>query len=361
MFARMLPSRLCSAGGGSSPSAAATPSSVLSPAATLSRQYAHEVHTLSFREIWSKIHEDNVHAIDDDREPGPKLSVLLEPNRDGVEKALRNAVSDPLTGLVSEYFDHSEHASDLCLSLQQKVDLARAVYSSLVDLLSVLPSDGNEFSRPQCDALYAAFCQFDSHENPFPSPDGSGNFDEVHRCSSRLETQLDGCLRKSHSKLKLQRRAVMGSSLCIAGTALAAIVTVALVMTHAVAAFVCIPCIGAHFPCHRIRKKELERVAQLKAAWKGTDVLHKYMDNLNCLVKRLHDDMEHDKNLVRIGLEGGGDRIPILLVMNDLRKNVSKFQEHLEDLEIHICLGFKMVNRLRQDLLDKICRQSSAP
>ncbi|EHA8590460.1 putative UPF0496 protein [Cocos nucifera] len=108
------------------------------------------------------------------------------------------------------------------------------------------------------------------------------------------------------------------------------------------------------------RRRARENMAQLDAAARGTYVLNNDLDTIERLVARLHETVESDKKLVRLGLERGrGQRHPIEEVVRQLRKNHPSFFHRLRDLDEHICLFFAAVNRARSLLLQQIHQQKS--
>ncbi|KAG1364126.1 putative UPF0496 protein [Cocos nucifera] len=101
-------------------------------------------------------------------------------------------------------------------------------------------------------------------------------------------------------------------------------------------------------------------MAQLDTAARRTYVLNNDLDTIERLVAQLHETVESDKKLVRLGLERGrGQHHPIEGVVRQLRKNHPSFLHQLRDLDEHIYLFFAAVNRARSLLLQQIHRQKS--
>ncbi|KAK9266295.1 hypothetical protein L1049_001817 [Liquidambar formosana] len=324
----------------------------------LTREYTLAVQTSSYNEIWSTIH---VNDFDNDGGEEPNelrsLSQVLRPSRQCVEEALRHARPNKLTRIVSSYFDHSENTSDLCFRLYTSVRRARELYTPLLELLDVLPFDAQSLAQSQCDWAFNVFLQFDSFDNPFPSPD-SHNFHNMRRCFSELKQQLDSRRRSVRSRL---RRTKTGGAICLIGATVAVAVSAVAIATHALVVLVagggtffttaCLP--------HKFSKKEQAHIAKLDAAAKGIFVLNNDLDTIDRLVGRLHNDVESDKLLIRLGLERGRDKYSMQEVVKHLRKNHRNFLNHLKDLEEHICLCFAAVNRARSLLLQEICLQQT--
>ncbi|CAB4275529.1 unnamed protein product [Prunus armeniaca] len=374
-------------------------SSEASPSATLTHEYGLAVQTQSYNEIWSRIHEVHDHHHHDEVEGDSEeenhherqrqrqrllLEQVLQPNRQCVEEALRQAKPNSLTRLVSDYFDQSENTTQVCLMLHRYVYRARKLYAPLYQLLDVVQSEEESLSlnlsQSQCSRALEVFLQFDRHDNPFPSPDDSDsdNFDDMLRCFSQLKHQLDARLRSSRSRIRLLRRATLASALCFIGTALGVAVSAVAMTVHALTAALvvvagpplcCTPTAtgnGAGSSCcscssnsmmTAIEKKEVAHMKQLDAAAMGTCVLNNDLATIDRLVRRLHTAVEGDKLLIRLGLERGSvtgtatDKHPIQEVLKQLSKSHPNFLRLLNELEEHICLCFNTVNRARSMLL----------
>nr|XP_019708787.1 UPF0496 protein At3g19330 [Elaeis guineensis] len=273
-----------------------TPTTSSSATINLSREYTLAMQTNSYNEIWAKIHPlDGPETAESS--PARLVGRVLQPDRASIREALGAAPPTHLTRLVSHYFDSSETTSALCLSLHRAVDRARKVYAPITNLFDLLPSTSTSLSHPgpltpaQCDLAFDTFLEFDSLDNPFPAP--SAGFHGMRRCFSELRQQLE--------------------------------------------------------------RRARENMAQLDAAARGTYVLNNDLDTIERLVARLHETVESDKKLVRLGLERGrGQRHPIEEVVRQLRKNHPTFLHQLRDLDEHICLFFAAVNRARSLLLQQI-------
>ncbi|XP_048234572.1 UPF0496 protein At3g19330 [Ricinus communis] len=333
-----------------------------SPVVNLTREYALYVQSNSFNEMRSRIHHQEIEngeqiesSLNIDVEDVRQfvLAQVLHPNRQCVEDALRHAKPNTLTRLVSNYFDHSESTTDLCLLLHRSVFRARDIYSPIRNLLEVLPVEMDSLTQSQCDYAYEIFMQFDRCDNPFPCP-FSHEFEGIHRSFSELSQQLDHRLRKSRSKVHLVRRATLASALCFIGSAVAITLTALAITGHALVAIVACPfCAVTSLPSN-LTKKELAHVKQLDAAARGTYVLNNELDTVDRLVALLYNSIENDKHLIRLGLGTGSDKYFISEVLKHLRKNHPTVIDQLKNLEKHICLYFIAVNRARNLLLQEI-------
>ncbi|KAB1201354.1 hypothetical protein CJ030_MR0G003974 [Morella rubra] len=330
-----------------------------SPTGNLTREYTLTVQTNSYNEIWSRIHPTSTNNHDEETHLH-QLAQVLCPNRECVEDALRHAKSNTLTALVKSYFDHSENANSLCLLLQHSVYRARTLYDPLHSLLDVLPleSDSSSHSslltQSQCNSAFDLFLEFDRLDNPFPCPH-SHNFSDMRRCFSQLKQQLDQRLRKPRSRVRLLRGATASSSVCFVCTAFGAAVSAVAIAAQALLALVAGPsCTACLPPAHKCTRKEAAHMSQLDTALRGTYVLNNDLDTIDRLVVRLHNAVDNDKFLIRLGLERGREKHPIMEVIKQLRKSHLNFLRLLQDLEEHLCLCFNTVNKARDLLLQEI-------
>lgn len=318
------------------------------------------------------------------------LEQVLQPNRQCVQEALRQAKPNSLTRLVSDYFDQSENTTQVCLMLHRCVYRARELYAPLDQLLDVVDSEESlslNLSQSQCSRALEVFLQFDRHDNPFPFPDDSDshNFDDMLRCFSQLKHQLDARLRSSRSRIRLLRRATRASALCFIGTALTVAVSAVAITAHTLTAALvvvagpplcCTPTatgngIGSSCcSCNSssmmtaMERKEVAHMKQLDAAAMGTCVLNNDLATIDRLVRRLHTAVEGDKLLIRLGLERASatgtatDKHAIQEVLKQVSRSRPNFLHLLNELEEHICLCFNTVNRARSMLLQHITHAS---
>lgn len=342
--------------GGGVPSATAPSAGLSSPITlNLTQAYAHAVHTASYTEIRDKI--QTCHVLFGGGDGGHVLADLLHPGRDAVDDALRRiGAARRLAGLVSAYFDNSEQASRLCLDLHACVAQARSLYRPISDLADLFPDDSPAAS-PQLEWAFQLLTDFERFDNPFPAPGTAGtDFGNARRCFSELKRQLDRRLRAARRSVWLLKQSAKCSTICLIGTVLGVVASGVVIAVHALPA---IAAAAAAVTVLRVpnsfnRRRLDEHIAQLDAAAKGTYVLNNDLDTIGRLVARLHEAVEGDKRLVRLGLARGKERYPIQGVVEELRKNMHGLVDQLVDLEEHVFLCFATVNRARSLLLQEI-------
>ncbi|KAK1566965.1 hypothetical protein Q3G72_006703 [Acer saccharum] len=240
-----------------------------SPTVNLTWRYAQTVHTNSFKDMWTMIHVPNddqnqvqvqIEHINGEEDPHQlHLSRVLQPNRECVQEALQHAKSNTLTRLVSDYFDHSESTTKLCLLLHQSIYRARVLYAPLQELLEISPLDNHSITPSQCNTAFEVLLQFDNVDNPFPRSN-THNFQRIRGSFS----ELDRNLHKSRSRVHLFRHATSGAALCVIGTVAAVTIAAAAVATHALIAIVAAPFSTAFLSCD-LTKKQRAHVEQLDA------------------------------------------------------------------------------------------------
>ncbi|MBA0660390.1 hypothetical protein Goklo_012411 [Gossypium klotzschianum] len=332
----------------------------LSPTLNLSHEYSLALQNNSYNEIRHMIEAqmqvENVIEGEGTDTHHLRLSPVLRPNRDCVHQALLHTNPNAtLTHLLSTYFDHSENITTLCLMLRQCVSRARTLYAPITYLLQEFPYDPSSIHISHCNSAIDVFTQFDSLDNPFPSPD-SHDFNEMHHSFSQLKEQLDHHRNKSLSRFRFLHRATSGSAFCLIGTVVGVAISAVVISTHALAAFVCLVSTSLcpiHVPSH-LKKKQLVHMAQLYAAARSGTFFHiNYLESIVCLVDLLHSAVKGDRELIRIALKSR-DIYPIYEVVKYLRNSRNKFFDKLKELEDHIYFCFDAVNKSRANLVDQI-------
>lgn len=333
-----------------------------SPTVDITREFNLYTQSNSFSEIRSKIHtadcsnehQESIHVEDHDE---PNIDTqILNPSRECVQEALQHTKPGNLACLAGAYFEHSEAASDHCISLLNSIHRARSHYSKLQNLLCSFPldSDSNALSDTQCDRAFDVFIKFSSLENPFPCPE-SHNFHNIRNSFSHLNQQLS--LSKPHSGVDLLGCTTTSAAVCLVGTAVGITIAAVVIASHALPALVAAPLLPACL-LPSITKNEVAHLA-LDAVARGAYFFHYDLNTIDCLAELLYGSVENDKHFIRLGLAGGCDRLPIHLVAKQLHKNHNDFNSKLVDLEDHVCLCIGAINRTRSKLLEEIHRRRS--
>lgn len=229
-----------------------------------------------------------------------------------------------LTDLASAFFDESEKATELFINLQAGVHQARAIYTPLLNLLSVLPLDTEGLSVAQCRRAEEIFIQFSRDENPLPFT-GSNIFKPMRECSLKLKEHLISCVRKSRSRVRLVRRVI--------------------------------PCLQPG----KFVERELSCASRLDGAARAVYAQYEHLETVDRLVERLQTTIEGDRWLIQIGLERSNDTASTQEVLKHLKRSPSNFLEQLDHLVVDTCLWFTNANKARELLFQEIRPRADAP
>jgi hypothetical protein len=101
---------------------------------------------------------------------------------------------------------------------------------------------------------------------------------------------------------------------------------------------------------------ELHR-EKLDAAAKGSYILNRDLDTMSRLVRLLHDEVEHNKDMMRFCLQKKDDRPPVEEVVKMLKTNDSSFRKQLDELEECVFLCFMSINKARSLVIKQIQMQ----
>ncbi|KAL0438252.1 UNVERIFIED_CONTAM: hypothetical protein Slati_2308200 [Sesamum latifolium] len=74
------------------------------------------------------------------------------------------------------------------------------------------------------------------------------------------------------------------------------------------------------------------------------------------LVARLHDEIEHNKELIQFCLERREDRLSLIQVLKEIKKYEFGFRKQVEELEEHVYLCLVTINRARALVVDEISK-----
>ncbi|XP_015170045.1 UPF0496 protein At3g49070-like [Solanum tuberosum] len=94
---------------------------------------------------------------------------------------------------------------------------------------------------------------------------------------------------------------------------------------------------------------------QLDIATKGTYILNRDFDMISRLVDRLHDEIDHNKEMIQLCLDKREDRFS-LEVLKELKKSNIGFKKQVEELEEHVYLCLLTINRARALVIKEIAK-----
>lgn len=106
-------------------------------------------------------------------------------------------------------------------------------------------------------------------------------------------------------------------------------------------------CIGK-----KIHRNEREEI-QMDMAVKGAYIVERDFDTISRMVQRVHDEIEHGRNVVRMVLEER-ERQLVREVTREVVEGEEEFMEQLEELEEHVYLCMITINRSRRLVAQEI-------
>ncbi|XP_077247560.1 UPF0496 protein At1g20180-like [Tasmannia lanceolata] len=281
--------------------------------------------------------------------------ILLEPGPETVAKFLESATfykNADLKSLVLNYFDISAEASKICSHLLQSIKQTQSNYQFIQRALEII----SDSSPDQFNYGISCLDSFNHLKNPFSNL-SQKQFKLIHERYSSILHHLKSKRKKVKRKIKLIKYFKRGSQICITAACGMAAVAAIVLAVHTLSGLVLGPALFGVSPKYLKKKFSNFRflrngflrklVEQLDVAAKGTYILNRDFDTLSRLVVRLHDEIEHNKSIIRFCLERRGDRFPLEEVVKELRKSDLAFRKQVEELEEHVYLCLVTINRAR--------------
>uniref|UniRef100_A0A6N2NJ86 Uncharacterized protein n=1 Tax=Salix viminalis TaxID=40686 RepID=A0A6N2NJ86_SALVM len=262
--------------------------------------------------------------------------VLLEPRQDSIPAILESAFLSKvpeLKTLMLDFFDLSAEASNICSHLLKNINQIQSSYQFIRAVLSSI----DDYSPDKLNLIVSELYSFTVKTNPFSTPNKHDftliNGRNLHDSSLWLDCDFSRCYSSTYSD-----RTSYGPPAILS------------------------------FPLKRVKKKLLSlkflrsrflrKVGQqLDLAAKGTYILNRDFDTMSRLVARLHDEVEHDKAMIRFCLERKEDKFS-LQMMKELKKSDSGFRKQVEELEEHVYLCLLMINRARALVIEEMTASS---
>ncbi|XP_072954917.1 UPF0496 protein 3-like isoform X1 [Typha angustifolia] len=347
-------------------------STISSTSFDLREEYTNAFRTESYNEFWAHVldltlahgaalttRENSAAA----RLPSYRLFAeqLLEPDQATVAKMLANAqkICHPKAYiLLQEYYAETANASLLCSLLLKDIEQIRLRYRPLKANLRSLVSDSP--SRQKLQAVDRYLADIAKTLNPFESLASSSKrqyFKQVQDGSASLLKKLESGRRKA--KAKLHRINHIKRALAVSFVILTASTSVvgAFVAMHALVALLAVPTLLSTASFRFASSGWLRKaISQLDAATKGTYILNRDLDTISRLVARLHDEVDHMGELLRLCFErrDGGRRRLVEEVIRQVWKNDASFNQQLDELEEHLYLCFMTINKARSLVMKEV-------
>ncbi|MED6106377.1 hypothetical protein PIB30_004150 [Stylosanthes scabra] len=255
---------------------------------------------------------------------------LLEPRQEVIEKV---AEKSKVHHLVLEYFEASLEACQCCDTILQGIHETRIAYAKVTKIIklsnkSVL--DGIDEDDQTHKAICGDLASFALQKNPL-SIISPMMFREIHDKYIVLLQRLKSKRGKIRRMLTIKRVCKKVGGIGIIASFSALIVALVVFAFHSVvgimaAGIMAAPCIvGGSFGLMR---------------------------------KRLHDEVEHRREIANICLKSGNGKCEILKqVVREFHDYESNFLDQLEELEEHIYLCFLTINRSRGLVMQEIVKE----
>jgi hypothetical protein len=241
--------------------------------------------------------------------------ILLEPSQENTTSIVESSIlskKPKLKKLMLNYFEVSAEASHICGDLLKSIKQVKYNHKYLQRTLEIM--DYDDF-QDKFDQIIFELDSFIITKNPF-----SNHKNNVFKCISDNHSSLLNHLKLMRKrvarKIKIMKFLKKGCSLL----ALFMVPTIFLGEIHA-------------------------QIIDIAA--KGTYILNRDLDTLSRLVTKLHDEVEHNKEMVQFCLERKYDRFTTLQIVREFIKSENGFRQQVEELEEHAYLCLLTINRAR--------------
>ena len=291
---------------------------------------------------------------------------LLEPRQEVIANV---AESSKVHHLVWDYFEASLEACHCCDTILEGIHQMRLAYGkiTMVVKLSKRALDGTDADDDQTHkAIYRELASFALQNNPL-SIISATKFRDVHDKYMVLLHRLKSKRGKIQRMLTIKRVCKKVGGIGIVGSYSALVVALLVFALHSIVGLMAAPCIvSGLFGLIRKRfKRARERFStrtrssskrlydQLDVAAKGVYILINDLDTMSRMVNRLHDEVEHRREVADICVKNGKCEI-LKKVVREFHDSESNFLDQLEELEEHTYLCFLTINKSRSLVMQEI-------
>lgn len=297
--------------------------------------------------------------------------ILLEPCQEIIPKIIDStkvlSKYPYIKNLMLKYFDLSAEASSICIQVLDSIIQIQFYYQFLRQAIEA--SDNYDHCSKQRGQIIPKLKAFSNAANPFTCL-GRNNFKLIQEEYTTVLHHLRSRRKKVNRKMKLGKcfKKACGISLtttcdlaAVTGMALASHTLTFILMGPAVLSFPHKVFCKKVMKLRSLRGKSLIKVGeQLDVAAKGTYILDRDFDTISRTVWRLHDEIEHDKDMIRICLKRRKYKFSVPEVVKELKRSEMWFRKQLNELEEHVCLCLVTINRARALLIKEMSNSSSA-
>ncbi|XP_019174259.1 PREDICTED: UPF0496 protein At1g20180-like [Ipomoea nil] len=259
---------------------------------------------------------------------------LLEPGQETITAILDSSKfpgNHDLKPLLSKFFEISAEASKFCSALLGSLNHVQSDYKFIQQVLDKIDDD-------DCAVSVSVIL-----DNPF----SDGEKQSFTRIRDEYSTML-GRLKSKRETVARKMRFVRYFNK--AATVLAA---------HTVAVL--------SIPLKKVTRNMrflkrgiiLRKVGeQVDVAAKGTYIVNTDLDTISRLVRRLHDEIEHNKAIIKLCLDKKFC-VKVVLLLREMKKNSVGLGKQVEELQQHVYLCLVTINRLRALLINQIAKSNS--
>ncbi|XP_055835068.1 UPF0496 protein At1g20180-like [Solanum dulcamara] len=290
---------------------------------------------------------------------------LLDPSQGIINSILETTIFPvkkyDLKSLLTNYFNISAEASKFCSHILKSISQVQSHYDFIQQVLDSIDNCSN---FDQFGDLILELRSFIIHNNPF-SDLKKQDFTRINNEYSSVLQCLKSKKKRVVRKIKLIKYVNKTSGVCVTAACGLVVVAALVLAAHTFAAIVMGPAILS-LPLKPLRKKImsfrflkcgfLRKVGdQLDVATKGIYILNRDFDMISRLVTRLHDEIDHNKEIIRLCLDKREDRFS-LQVLKELKKSNIGFKKQVEELEEHVYLCLLTINRARALVIKEIAK-----
>ncbi|XP_020581978.1 putative UPF0496 protein 2 [Phalaenopsis equestris] len=190
------------------------------------------------------------------------------------------------------------------------------------------------------------------------NPLSSKNLAPFHRTHSlypALLTRLTAERRRLRRRARAVRVAKNAAGLVVLTAVGTAAVAAVVILTHAavvvVAAAAAVPVVATSYRRRWQRWTDVKWMEmegrKVDAAARGAYILGRDMDTVSRMVRRVQDEVEHRRDVVRLVLRSGEEEM-VREVVREMEVGEDVFQEQIEELEEHVYLCLLTINRSRR-------------
>lgn len=341
----------------------------LSTKLSVNEEYLQVFRTKSYIEMWDKVQGQI--GITTTSSSSSRISpsssfpfyldlseYLLEPRQETLKEMIKSL---NFHHLLIDYFGASLQACNICQLLLNSVHQTRSAYKKIklvIKMSKKMHGHVDFITEDNYRPIFRELKSFALLKNPL-SIISAVQFHDIHDDNLVLLHRLTSANKKIKRRAKLRRicKKVGGVGLVVSQTAL--LIALLVFAFHSILGMAAAPAlIGCSLALHR--KKKMERAQesagkrlhegvageQLDVAARGVFILIKDFDTMSRMVRRLHNEVEHRKNVSEMCVRIGKCEL-LDEVVKEFDAQERSFLEQLEELEEHIYLCLLTINRSR--------------